>query len=59
MIDYLVEHPRLQEAARLGRAFGRFPDEALDCTQDRWQMRVAGALVLHRDLQQQQTPTGP
>jgi hypothetical protein len=51
MTDRLVDDPRVVDAARIGRTFGRLPDEVLDCDRRTWAIRVAGALVVHRDSQ--------
>lgn len=47
VIERLLEHPRLHDAAIIASVFGGYPDEALDCDPRRWQMRVAGARYLH------------
>jgi hypothetical protein len=51
VIDLLVEDPRVVDAARIGRVFGRLPDEVMDCDRRTWAIRAAGALVVHRDSQ--------
>jgi hypothetical protein len=49
--DLLAEDPRVIDAARIGRIFGRLPDEVLNCDRRTWAVRVAGAHVVHRDSQ--------
>lgn len=51
MIDRLVADPRVIDAARIGRLFGRLPDEVMDCDRRTWAIRTAGAKVVHRDNQ--------
>jgi hypothetical protein len=48
VIARLEQDDRLITAAFIGAAFGRFPDEAMDCDHKRWAIRVAGGRVLER-----------
>lgn len=52
MTDWLLEDPRVVNAARVGAAFGMDPVAVLNGSRAQYSIRVAAAMVVNRDRQQ-------
>jgi len=48
-----MEDPRIQTAARLGKAFGTDPIQILNSSDDEWLIRYACAKVIEADMEQE------